>query len=195
MAESRTYAKRDERQVIAAAKSGDLRAMDRIVRHYNGLCHSVAHEYFFPGSSHEDVAQEARLGLVKAVDSFDLASLVPFERFARLCIERNVITGLKAAQRGKHGVLNDSARWGKTDAGEDIEVVDLLPSPFSVDPYRVIVAKERLAALLTGVKKLSPTERRALLGIANGLAYEQIGPYKQVDNALQRARLKLRDAA
>jgi RNA polymerase sporulation-specific sigma factor len=190
---------RRERKLVADAKNSP-KAMDRLLRTYEHLCRAVASGYRYPGATHDDVLQEARIGVAKAAVSYDLTSDVPFSRFAQLCIERNVITGLKTAQRGKHRILDGACRVGYTDQGETIELVDLLPSSYSIDPYLVLVAKERLERLVQASYTLTDSERRAVIGIADGDSYATITaqhgmPHKQIDNAAQRARKKLRAAA
>jgi DNA-directed RNA polymerase specialized sigma24 family protein len=52
---------------------------------------------------------------------------------------------------------------------------------------------ERLRQITDAIRRLSPLERRVLLGVVNGRRYEELGPPKVVDNALQRARRHLRE--
>lgn len=64
--------------------------------------------------------------------------------------------------------------------------------PSALDTERVVVARETLARMVAAVAGLSPLEREALARVANGDPYSG---EKSIDNALVRARHKLRKAA
>lgn len=183
------------------SQGGDDRATDRLARRYDRIATGAATAYFIPGCERDDVRQEARLGLLTAIATFQPARGVPFEPFARLCVNAHLITALKTARRFKRRVLDESVRIGFSDNGDPIEIADLLPSPLCRDPYVIAAEKERLASVLDRMKTLSPLERRAVLGLANGLTYVEISAagggekMKAIDNAVQRGRRKLEEAA
>lgn len=189
-----------DRQLVRAAQAGDVRAEDRLVRLYRPFALHFASDFYYPGGDDDDVRQEALLGLLKAIRSYDPLNGASFKTFAAMCIHRQTVTGLKTAQRGKHQSLSFAARVGVSDEGEELQIVDLLPSPYSRDPHIVVVEKERLERLLVAIHRLSTLERISVLGIANGVPYSVIAQEtgrngKAIDNAAQRARAKLRDAA
>lgn len=192
----------DERGVVRAAKGGDPRAMEAVVSNYDPMCRSMASDYYITGAGRDDVLQEARIGIMRAVASYDLAAETPFGAFARMCVTRAVITAVIGARRMKHDVLSGSVRVGTTDDGKEVEVLDLLPAGSSADPFAVVVARERMEALIVAVGTLTELERRAVIGISDGASYAAIaglpdgsGKPKSIDNAAQRGRAKLRDAA
>jgi len=158
-----------------------------------------ARNWYIPGADFDDVLQHARVGLWEASRSFDGSRGSVFKSFAGLCMRREIITALKTAQRMKHGPLNDSIRHGVNDDGEDVEVVDLLGSSEG-DPLRCVIAREeleRITAVVWG--DMTPLERQALIGLANGMSYDEIEAtlgvaHKTVDNAIQRARRKLAES-
>lgn len=156
----------------------------------------ISTKYFMPGADRDDMRQEAVVGLVKAIRSFDLSSDTPFVRFAALCVERGAMTAVHGSRRLKHRSLSESARVGRDADGEDCTITDLFPSPYSRDPFVVVCEKERLEALIRGSWTLTALEHASVFGIANGLPYRQIADEhgigeKSVDNASARARVKL----
>ena len=64
--------------------------------------------------------------------------------------------------------------------------------PDQFDTERVVVARDTLARLVAALEHLSPLERAAVARAANG---ERYAGEKNIDNALTRARIKLRKAA
>lgn len=189
----------DER-LAGLAQAGDRDATDELMRRYEHKVLWIASNYYLPGATIDDVRQEARLGLLKAIRTFKPDRGATFSSFARLAMTAEVVTALISATRLKHRPLNESARVGTTDDGDEVVIGDFLASPFCRDPYLIVIEKEWLAAIFQRMKEMTPLERRSLMGITNGLSYQHLAAAlgthpKAIDNAAQRARLKLRDAA
>src|SRR5262245_15912190 len=112
---------------------------------------------FAPWLDRDDYAQEAAIAAWRG-------------RNVRL----HLIDVTKTATRRKHRLLS-----------ERVPLDDTLPAGDST--VEAVLAREQLAELVAGVHALPTFERRCLLAVANGAAYEIEGASrKQVDNALQR---------
>lgn len=63
----------DEYELIARAKRGDEKAKAAIVLKYDRLCHKLARKFAFtaPSFQHEDLVQEGRIAVLKAIDSYE----------------------------------------------------------------------------------------------------------------------------
>ena len=59
----------NELDLIKSAKAGDQRALARIIRQYEPLIHKTARKYGWMAARHsyDDLVQEGRLGISKAV--------------------------------------------------------------------------------------------------------------------------------
>ena len=62
----------DNLQLLRLAKEGDITARDRLITENMGLVVSVAKRYIGRGQELEDLIQIGLIGLIKAVDRFDL---------------------------------------------------------------------------------------------------------------------------
>jgi RNA polymerase sporulation-specific sigma factor len=109
----------DERLVEAFQRERDRDAVNELLRRHEGLIMSVARRYFVPGGDQEDVRQQAMIGFWKAVRDYTGGAGATFPSFARTCMQRQVITAVKAANRMKHSPLNDSDRIAHHDAEHD----------------------------------------------------------------------------
>ena len=65
----------------------------------------IARRLYLPGGDHDDLAQEARIGLVDAVRTWDPERGVPFSNFAWLCATREARNAVDAARAHKHHLL------------------------------------------------------------------------------------------
>lgn len=65
--------KQQELDLVAKAKAGDVRAQTAIVKKYELLCHKLARKFGFmsPSYQHEDLFQEACIGVLNAIKSYD----------------------------------------------------------------------------------------------------------------------------
>ena len=109
----------DERLVAAFQDERDREAVNELLRRHEGLIMSVARRYFVPGGDHDDVRQQAMIGFWKAVRDYSGGAGASFPSFARTCMQRQVITAVKAANRMKHSPLNDADRITHHDAEHD----------------------------------------------------------------------------
>ena len=103
-----------ELALIAAARNGDERAMDSIIRRYEGFVRLKASSYFLAGGDSHDLIQEGLVGLFKAVRDFRPDKETSFRSFAELCITRQIITAIKTATRFKHAPLNSYVSFSHT---------------------------------------------------------------------------------
>lgn len=175
---------------------------DAVVREWWAFAHRIAQEFFLPGGDQNDVNQEALIGLLIGIRSYQPERGIPRKNWYGITTRRYLLTALKAAQRGKHGPLTDSVRGFVADDGDVLSIVDAIEG--GSDPYDVLVSRGELAGLIERAKTLSPIERRAVMGIASGHTYAEIAAdanpsmldlaefgVKWIDYAAQRARRKL----
>lgn len=69
-------------RLIACAQNGDAAARDRLVEENMGLVHMIAHKFKNRGAEYEDLAQIGTIGLIKALERFDLSLDYKFSTYA-----------------------------------------------------------------------------------------------------------------
>lgn len=187
-----------DEELVRCARHGSLDAVEELLSRYRGMVEGKARVFFVAGAEAEDVVQEGMIGLVKAIRDFSAAKGCSFRHFAELCINRQIISAVKAGRRHKHLVLNRSVSLDAS--AEDDDGAAGVGEPTAGDqfrPERVLLARLMLAAIRRLIsQQLSALERQSLLGHLAGLSYRQIGRelscgVKTVDNALQRSKKKL----
>src|SRR4051794_10892717 len=155
-----------ERRVIAAARGGDAAAQIRLVADYEPMVQHIARRLFLPGGDREDLAQEARWGVVEAMRTWDGSRGVPFSSFAWLCATREARMAVSSALASKHrvlsaaypldvtrGVLDPSNVTGTMELSveplvwRDIATLEAEQDP-DCDPVAKTLARERLAEIL-----------------------------------------------
>jgi hypothetical protein len=107
-----------EQRLIAAAKRGEHVAVTQLLDRYEPMVRRITGSLYLPGGEREDLAQEARLGILAAIRAWDPNRSVPFRCFAWLCAVREARMAVGAARAAKHQPLN-RARSLHTPIAED----------------------------------------------------------------------------
>lgn len=153
-----------------------------------------------PGTDVNDVEQEGLIALLEAHEHFDPGRGVPFDRFADTVIRLRLHDFATKLQRKKQAPLNTAVVAVKGDDGQDVFLLELLADR-APTPHRVAEGRETLAELAYTIETvLTLVERTAIRGVMNGVEYRVMGESfvdgeRGVDNAVQRARRKLREVA
>ena len=142
---------------------------------HRGLATLISRGYYIPGSDRDDVEQEALIALWVACKAYSPAEGVPFTSFASIVIKRRLASCLKYASRPSRLALSQAER--------DLERVQAREEQAGrIELWEIVEASRSLTLL----------ERTAVHRFV-------VGTYdcrdKQMDNALTRARRKLREAA
>jgi RNA polymerase sporulation-specific sigma factor len=191
----------EDLQLVMKARNGSSHALDALLRRYDGFVRLKSSSYFLAGGESEDLVQEGRIGLYKAVRDFRADKETSFRSFAELCVTRQIITAIKTATRFKHTPLNTYVSFSQTPAGQDSDsectLGDALPGPGVDDPSVCVVSTEELQSLVfclgSGLSQLEADSLRLYL---EGSSYEQMADElgcdtKTIDNALQRVKRKI----
>lgn len=137
-------------------------------------------------SDRDDLRQEGLMSLLKAMEAFDPERGVKFSTFAEVCIV-NRMRSFSAKTR-KSSAFPDSVEYS--------EMADLISD--DITPESICLYKEFFTELWKNIESaLSATEFRVLTLCVNGMSYkaaaEKLGiSEKSVDNAMQRARRKIK---
>ena len=184
--------------VLDLAKAGDENALNFMMEKYNNIVNMKASRFFAAGIEKEDIIQEGMIGLYKAIQSYDGKKQNSFKSFANMCVERQLITVVKSANRQKNFPLNSAFSLnspiyedGESDAMEilDVNVVE--------DPLDTIANKEYLNQMENKIdENLSSFEKKVFIHYKQGKSYNDIAKemntkVKSIDTALQRIKKKV----
>ncbi len=139
------YKDLSDEDVISKIQSGDNNALDYIINKYYDLVNIKANKFFIIGAEKSDIIQEGLI-LYKATKSFDCQKQNSFKTFANMCIERQIITAVKTANRQKNIPLNSAfsinAQLYDDNENNNTEIIDILNTNYVEDPSDSITRKE-----------------------------------------------------
>lgn len=201
MTKEQIYKSAKDEELVLMAQNGDDTAQEYLLDKYKSLVRAKSRAYFLIGADSEDIIQEGMIGLYKAVRDYNEEKNASFRSFAELCVNRQMITAIKAATRQKHQPLNSYVSLNKPMYEEESEqtYMDFLQSNSGslLNPEALLIGQENKSFLEDQmVKNLSSFETRVLVLYLQGRSYFEISrvldkPEKSIDNALQRVKKKL----
>lgn len=170
-----------DEQLCRLAASGDRWAEGVLISRYLGMVRRFAAGRR-GALDFDDLVQEGCIGLLDAIAGFDPSREAKFSTYAYACIRNRVSRALQQAGGQAPPAL-------PLEAGEKADGRD--PGDLLIFREQLELARALLADLLT------PLERKIFFAHLGGFSYQAIAASldiseKSVDNALQRAKRKLR---
>lgn len=182
---------RDDNELVAAAVAGDEQAMSAVIKNLMPCVEVQASKFSDLGAmTRHDLIQEGFLGAVRAVFGFDSQKDVKFKTYAETCIANSIADAVRSQLRKKHSPLNSYVPL------EEVELTGINPH----DPERVVFMAEEMEQIKSCINnELTDLEYRVLMSHIAGDSYDEIAlnlniSVKSVDNALSRARKKIKAA-
>ena len=167
-----------------AVKNGDGKAVETLLEKYSEAIDFYANRYASLGAEKEDLAQEGKIGVIKAAESFNGVGV--FYAFAVRCIKSAMITAVRRFTAAKHGPLNASVPLSDAEKLYAVQT-----------PENEVLFKEEEKEISEWLKDLLSDSEYTVLsfyldGYGRGELAEKLGKSeKSIDNALQRIKGKL----
>ena len=188
-----------DQAIVEVAQAGEQSAAEYLLYKYRSLVRTKVRSYFLLGAEKEDLLQIGMIGLWQAILDYRADKEISFLSFARICIERHVITAIKTATRQKQAPLNMSVslEYPSDDTESEWNLAEILVSDDTVDPEELVLKREDNRRLQDMLRRLlSDFEWRVLGGYQVGKSYREIAyelqcKTKSVDNALARIKRKI----
>lgn len=193
---SNISAQEKETAMLEAARSGNKEALNDIIQYYEPEVRMIACKYFLPRADYDDLMQEGRIAIYRAVLSYDQDLNIPFLHFLRMVVKRKLIDSLRKYTRQKHLNLNDAYSLNNViSESEETNFLALLPN--AEDPASLVIANDEAHSMIQGLNKnFSNLERLVfkhyfIQGFKQREVSERLGLHpKSLDNAIQRIRRK-----
>lgn len=194
---AKDYSEMPDNEIVSLIQKGDNQALNYILDKYNSIVNIKASKFFAAGIEKDDIIQEGMIGLYKATKSYNTEKQNSFKNFANLCIERQLITVIKSANRQKNMPLNSAFSLNTPIyENDDADVIEVLDLKTMEDPLETITKKEYFNLVEAMMDDcLSDFEKKVLKYYKLGKSYVDIAnavdsKVKSVDTAIQRIRKK-----
>lgn len=196
------YKENNDQELVLMAKEESVEAKDVLFEKYHYIIDIIIGKYAniikLLSIDFTDLYQEAYIGFVDAINSYDEHKDSSIKTFISICVERKIQTALKKAGRIKNKILNESISLEHVYNNTDNPLVTLLGDDNKNNPLENIIDDEKVEELVSKIKEiLSDNEYEVYSLLVNGLNYQEIATIldkepKQIDNTIQRIRNKVK---
>ena len=176
-------------------------AINIMHKKYEPIVINMAREYFSNntnlGLEINDLIQEGRVGLNNAINTYSDAKETLFFTYAIVCIEKKMQSALVAAKRNKNRILNESVSIEKMTTEIQVDYIKSLSDGNVLNPEKLVINKLEQKELQEEIKKILTKREKEVFDLKMcGFDYKEIAlklgkEPKQVDNALQRIKVKI----
>ena len=88
-----------ERECFLSMKRGDDRARGELITHNLRLVSHIVRKYYSTAKDQDDLVSVGTIGLVKAVDSFDIKNGARFATYAARCIQNEILMYFRSQKK------------------------------------------------------------------------------------------------
>ncbi|MFU0831360.1 MAG: RNA polymerase sigma factor SigS [Oscillospiraceae bacterium] len=179
-------------QLAALVQKGDSDAFAELTARYMSLIRYKAAPFHSAQLETDDLCQEGLVGLFHAARAYNSENGATFKTYAGTCIANRMIMAYRAALSRKNEPLSNFVSLS------DSENSHLALQADGWDPETMLTDSEDVDQIWKKIRSmLSERELRVLRLYLSGYSYSEIAKKlsitpKAADNALQRARMKLR---
>ena len=175
----------EELQYFKEMKKGDELAREKLILHNLRLVSHIVRKYYASAKNQEDLVSIGTLGLIKAVDTFQISNGTRFATYAARCIQNEILMHFRAQKKLSAEVsVNDTIDVDRD--GNPLTYIDVISCDEDI-PEEIgrKISAEKAKRLVNSI--LDERERRIIImryGLRGGEAMTQ----KQVAERLKISR-------
>ena len=166
--------KAEEQHYLELAAKGDINARNILVEHNLRLVAHIIKKYYQNYGGQDDLVSIGTIGLIKAINTFDLNKNIKLSSYASRCIENEILMFFRNNRKSSQDVsLNDTIDTDKD--GNPLTLMDIMAS--DMDVAEDVDTKLHLEVLNAYINEvLTPREKEVIIkryGIGGGKVQTQ----------------------
>ena len=152
---------KEEKKYLVEMKQGDKRARSKLIEHNLRLVAHIVKKYYSSTNDQDDFVSIGTIGLIKAIDSFDLSKGIRLSSYAARCIENEVLMFFRNSKKSAQDVsMNEPIDTDKD--GNALVLMDVMSiEDCIIDELDTKIKSEKLLSYMDEV--LSDREKRVIL--------------------------------
>ncbi len=114
-----------EREYFIAARQGDMKARENLIEHNLRLVAHIVKKYYTGTKNPEDLMSIGTIGLIKAIDSFDVSNGARFATYASRCVQNEILMYFRSQKKLLNEVsINEAIDMDKD--GNPLTYIDII---------------------------------------------------------------------
>lgn len=177
--------KDEEQRYLELAAQGDIKARNSLVEHNLRLVAHIIKKYYQNYDGQEDLVSIGTIGLIKAINTYDLSKNIKLSSYASRCIENEILMHFRGNRKSSQNVsLNDAIDTDKD--GNPLTLIDILAS--DMDVAEDVDTKLRLEVLDRYIDEVLTDREKQIITCRYGIRGEKIQPQRELAQALGISR-------
>lgn len=163
----------EEREYLERHISGDKLARQKLIEHNLRLVAHIVKKYDNTNIDNDDLISLGTVGLIKAVDSFNIDKGIKLATYAARCIENEILMQLRSNKKNRDDMSLEEP-LGVDQEGNELTLMDILG--LDTDLVEEINVKMSIEKMREYLEKLAPKERYVIdkrYGLMDGRYYTQ----------------------
>lgn len=159
----------EEQKYLERLQKGDQEARNILIEHNLRLVAHITKKFDNTGEDNEDLISIGTVGLIKAINTYNLDKGTKLATYAARCIENEILMHLRAMKKTR-GEVSIYEPIGVDKEGNEISLIDVLGSEQDVTEIVEIIFERQ--NVREKMKSLNPREKKVLemrYGFTQGL--------------------------
>ena len=158
--------KEEEKRLFVRTRNGDLEARNRLIEHNLRLVAHIVKKYYTASPDQDDLISVGTIGLIKAIDSFNIENGARFATYAGKCLQNEILMYFRA-QKKHSGVtsINDPVDVDKE--GNPLTYLEIIASPDDI--VDSIDKKIKLEKIVKAINTVLDEREKKIMVLRYGL--------------------------
>lgn len=158
---------KEEKECLERCRKGDTSARDELIEKNLRLVAYIVKKYAGIGKDSEDLISIGTIGLIKAIDSFDVDKGIRLATYASRCIDNELLMLIRSEKKqAKEVYLNESI--GSDKEGNEISLIDIIETS-DEDVTDKVLLKEDLGKLYDYVETVLSDREKNIIYLRYGI--------------------------
>ena len=116
---------KEEREYLLKSAQGDINARNKLVEHNLRLVAHIIKKYYSTQNDQDDLVSIGTIGLIKAINTFDINKNIKLSSYASRCIENEILMHFRNIRKTSQDIsLNETIDTDKD--GNPLSLLDIL---------------------------------------------------------------------
>lgn len=158
--------KEEEYRLFVKTRNGDMAARNKLIEHNLRLVSHIVKKYYTTARDQDDLVSVGTIGLIKAIDSFDITKGARFATYAGKCLQNEILMYFRS-QKKHAGVtsINDPVDVDKD--GNPLTYLEIIAAPDDI--VDSIDRKIKLEKISAAIKNALTERERKIMMLRYGL--------------------------
>lgn len=176
---------KQEREYLEKSANGDIEARNKLVEHNLRLVAHIIKKYYGTQSEQDDLVSIGTIGLIKAVNTYDLRKNIRLSSYASRCIENEILMHFRNAKKSAQDIsLNETIDTDKD--GNPLTLLDIMSVDDNIiDELDLKLNSKKLSQFIN--EELGEREKKIIV-LRYGLGGEEPMTQKNVAKLLNISR-------